>query len=194
MGLPSITNFDISFIERTKSNLDEYRGKYEFTMLLNSLFGMIVVPKESKDKRMFTFDFLSMKLNEFSVFSTIFGAKSHRVIKEGREVDFRKFYWLSDRGKTVDFKDVTVNAFLSRMRHGVAHFGFTPIACPDNRNEWCGVIIKNWRDDKQGNGTKKENLNFEVCLMQSEIRVLADFISQKYLDSTKPRKGRPARI
>lgn len=185
MALPSITNFDISFIKRTKSNLDDYRGEYEFTMLLNSLFGMIVVPKESKDKREFTFDFMSKTLGEFSVFCTIFREKSHRVINDGREVNFPKFFWLSDRGNTVDFKDITVDAFLSRMRHGVAHFGFTPIACPDKKDEWCGIIVKNCREDKQGDGTKNENLNFEVCLMQSEVKSLAEFISRKYMQTAK---------
>lgn len=194
MGLPSITNFDISFIERTKSNLEDYKGEFDFTMLLNSLFGLIVVPKESREDRQFTFDFLSKKLNEFKVLDDIFREQSHRVIKDGKGVEFPKFFWLSDKDIKFEFKDVTVDALLSRMRHGVAHFGFTPIACPERQSEWCGVIVENWRENKQGDGTSRKTLNFQMCLLQSEIRVLADFISQKYLDSTRPKKGRPAKL
>lgn len=58
MGLPSsVEYFDISFIKRTSRNLKNYKGHFEFTMLLNSLLGLVVVPHERKDKKGFTFDF-----------------------------------------------------------------------------------------------------------------------------------------
>lgn len=177
MSLPSIANFDVSFIERTKTNLDDYAGKYEFTMLLNSLLGLVIVPKESKDKRKFTFDFLSKKLSEFSEFRSIFEQKSHHVIKDNKEVDFPKLYWLSDTDNEIDFGDITVDAFLSRLRHGVAHFGFMPIACPDKKDDWCGIVIRNCRQDQKN--------NFEVCFMQDEIKALAEFIARKYTETVK---------
>jgi hypothetical protein len=53
MGLPSVEHFDISFVMRTLENLKNYRGNYEFTMLLNSLLGLIVVPNERSASRSF---------------------------------------------------------------------------------------------------------------------------------------------
>lgn len=39
-------DFSRNFIERTKINLQEYRGRYEVTHLINSCLGLIVIPKE----------------------------------------------------------------------------------------------------------------------------------------------------
>lgn len=82
MGLPSIENFDISFIKRTSENLTNYKGDYEFTMLLNSLLGLIVVPNESKDGRKFNFDFWSKKLTDFPELNAIFTKRQRGYGKE----------------------------------------------------------------------------------------------------------------
>ena len=40
------SDFHRSFMERTQKNLKEYRGNYEATHLINSLLGLLIIPKE----------------------------------------------------------------------------------------------------------------------------------------------------
>ncbi|NOT48135.1 MAG: hypothetical protein HOP17_10365 [Acidobacteria bacterium] len=183
MGLPSIENFDVSFIQRTSDNLKDYNGPNDFTMLLNSLLGLIVVPNETSEGREFTFDFLGKSLTEFKELKPIFLKNAERLLKGSEEVEQKKFFWLSRSNNERDVSDITLREFLKRMRNGVAHFGITPIALPESKKEWCGVILRNYREDEQGDGTKTETMNFEVCLMQGELEALADLISQKYLQT-----------
>lgn len=39
-------DFHRSFMKRTQKNLDDYQGEYEATQLINSLLGLLIVPKE----------------------------------------------------------------------------------------------------------------------------------------------------
>jgi hypothetical protein len=39
--------FDHEFILRTKTNLEQYRGDYEVTQLINCMTGMLIIPKET---------------------------------------------------------------------------------------------------------------------------------------------------
>ncbi|WP_161805860.1 HEPN family nuclease [Pedobacter sp. Hv1] len=50
MGYPTIDQFDIKFIERTKQNVASFSGPNKFTHLLNSLIGLIFVPHEFNNK------------------------------------------------------------------------------------------------------------------------------------------------
>ena len=177
MGLPSIENFDASFIYRTSENLKSYNGKYEFTMLLNSLLGLIVVPNESKELRDFTFDFWNKKLTDFDVLKQIFANNSVRVLKKTEEIEQRKFFWLTETNNERPIDDVSVEEFLTRMRHSIAHFGIIPLSKPESKSEWCGVILQNFRED--------EVKNFEVCLMENEIKIFSNFIADKYLATVK---------
>lgn len=185
MGLPSIENFDISFIERTAENLKTPQIPYKFTMLLNSLLGLLVVPNEKSDERKFTFNFLEAKITDFPQLAKVFEGQSILLRSGTEEIEQRKFRWLSKSGNDRVLKDISVRELLRRMRNGIAHFGIVPVATPENKKEWCGVIIRNYRDDVIDNGMKIETLNFETCLMETELAELAEFVSQKYLQTVK---------
>lgn len=173
MGNPSIENFDITFIRRTAKNLKNYKGKFEFTMLLNSLFGLIIFPNEIKRERDFPFEFLTKKLKDFEEFNQIFSKQNEIVFNGKSEIPQKKFYWLSDKNNECVMDNVEVGSFFTRMRHGIAHSRITPVSKPENKKIWSGVILINKR-------TKDQTKNFEVCLMEDEIRILANFISSEY--------------
>lgn len=40
------TRFEISFVERTLENLENYKGKYEVTDLINNCLGLIIIPRQ----------------------------------------------------------------------------------------------------------------------------------------------------
>lgn len=42
-----LSNFDRSFHEHTLAIVDEYKGEYDATLLINCLLGLLVLPKES---------------------------------------------------------------------------------------------------------------------------------------------------
>lgn len=44
--MTEINKFDQDFIKRTKQNLEDYKGDYEFTQLINSCLGLIILPFE----------------------------------------------------------------------------------------------------------------------------------------------------
>lgn len=68
MGYPTIQNFDIVFVKRTLENTENYNGEYTFTMLVNSLLGLIILPNEYNIKglRNYKFDFLNQSVTTFT--------------------------------------------------------------------------------------------------------------------------------
>jgi hypothetical protein len=172
MSRPTIENFDISFIKRTSRNLKKYRGKYEFTMLINSLLGLLVVPNEQADRKGFEIGFLKNKLTNYPKLEAIFTKPTEKLDRDGVEMEQEKFLWLSGTNVPRPIGEISLGEFLTRMRHGIAHFGIVPVAAPERKKEWCGIILRNCRED----GT----LNFEICLMEEEIRCLAAVISYEF--------------
>ena len=174
MSFPSIENFDVSIISRTKHNLENYQDKYEFTMLLNSLLGLLIIPNEcavteySGKKRKFSFDFLEKNILYFKEIKNIFSQKSFVHIRDGREVNDEKMTWTSSKGKGKTLEDITLGQILRRMRNGVAHFGFEPLKTDGT---WSGIVISNVKDKK---------LNFRIHLTETELRTFALFIANKY--------------
>lgn len=174
MASPSIQYFDISFIERTLENLKKYEGKYDFTMLLNSLLGLLVVPNEYNiaKKRRFKYPFLNEKISKFSSIKEIFKNKSYSFLdKDKKEINQYKFRWLDDNKNVLTINDITLESFLRRIRNGIAHFGITPVK---EDSLWIGIIIRNY---------KNREMNMEVYFEEDELRTFALFIAEKYLET-----------
>ena len=47
--------FDVEFILRTKKIISDYKGKYNITLLLNCLLGLVILPSEYYNRRRKTF-------------------------------------------------------------------------------------------------------------------------------------------
>jgi hypothetical protein len=178
MGYPSKQNFDLTHIKRTKQNLEEYEGKYDFTMLLNSLLGLIILPNEFnvKGQREYSFDFLEHKVTNFSELSQIFKISEIILCDEtGKEVQQNKFYWLSKSNNKLNPSEIKLSELLNRIRNGIAHFGIIPTK---DRDIWEGLIIRNYPENNNEH-------NFEVYLTQQELKQFALFIANKYLETVK---------
>lgn len=178
MGYPTVKNFDISFIKRTLENLEKTNSEFEFTMLVNSLLGLLILPNEYniKDKREYNFDFLNKEITYYSSLKDIFKIQEINLMDENnKECKQSKFYWLDNSGKKINPDNITLGNLIKRVRNGIAHFGIIPTK---DKDQWEGIIIRNYpnRDD---------TFNMEIYLTKHELETFAKFIANKYLNTAK---------
>lgn len=179
MASPSIQNFDISFIERTLKNLEEYKGEYDFTLLLNSLLGLLILPNEFNIKgvREYNFNFLEEKITKYTDLKDIFFIKDITLINEdNKEYIQKKFYWSNNNKNKLNPEDIKLADLINRIRNGVAHFGIIPTKDGD---KWKGIIIRNYPEKKSG------YFNMEIYFEEKELKTFAEFIAKKYLKTIK---------
>jgi len=100
------SDFYLCFMERTQQNLDSYEGGYDATQLLNSLLGLLIVPKEK------LFDQIpDTSLNELS--PSEWGDVSSWVTQ-------------NINGDLGHGNTSTLRQFVRKLRNSVAHFHITP--------------------------------------------------------------------
>ena len=180
MGYPTIQNFDIVFVKRTLENIENYNGEYTFTMLVNSLLGLIILPNEYNIKglRNYKFDFLNQSVTTFTELLPIIKNDIHKFSDDsGKEIMIDKFLWLSAAKNKKKNKDIKLSEFLRRLRNGIAHFGIIPTK--DN-DVWKGIIIRNYTSRN-----KQFYCNFQLYLEESELRILSNFIANKYIANVR---------
>jgi len=169
MGYPTVSNFDNVFIQRTLDNLDgEIKNSY--THLINSLLGLVILPRQwicqkkrkvdSFDKKLAEFDDLNF-LKEISTF----------VDENNKEQSVSKL-----TGNKA-FEEMKVIELTNRIRNSLAHLNIRPTKESDS---WAGVIFRNYSSDKEA-GTWSDNYNFQLYLTMSEIKLFSVFISNLYL-------------
>ena len=175
MSFPSVENFDISFIERTRYNLENYKEANDFTMLINSLLGLLLVPNECivEGKRKFVFDFLNKKIADFSQLKIIFDEIQFIYTENGREHNTDRLSWTTATGIQKKAPEITFGQFIRRLRNGVAHFGFKPLKTD---GQWSGIVVTN---------QKKGSVNFQLFLTQAELRTIAYLIANQYIKQLK---------
>jgi len=182
MGAISVKNFDVSFIFRTKEIIekyDNYSGELEFTLLINSLVGLLILPKEfsKQKKRKFNYEFLQQRLNKFTLLNSIFTKDVVKIyLESGEAYNQKKFSFKSGINQNeILTPNITVGELLGRIRNGIAHMHITPTQFD---GKWDGVIIKNYK----WNSTW---CNFETYMTYEELRNFALFIAGKYKTSIK---------
>jgi hypothetical protein len=185
MGYPTVENFDIAFVKRTRKNLDDLRDgvpvQNDFTMLLNSLLGLVIVPNEIniKGRREFHENPFDKPLAEFPVLKAILEGPNAKIeTEEGDIYTQRKFGWFTVRRKQRSVAEVTLGQFLRRVRNGVAHFGIMPTKHGANR--WKGIIVKNFPSK-----TDPTFCDFEMYLEQDEIEKIARLIADEFLNNAR---------
>jgi hypothetical protein len=177
MGYPTIDKFDIKFIERTKENLSEFKPSYNFTHLINSLVGLIIIPNEfnKKGKRTFKFDFLNKPISDYKTLSRIFTGEVTLINEQGNKFQQRKFFTKDKNENPKTIEETTIGELVRLFRNGIAHSNITPVA--DGLN-WKGIIVKNFKSAAK---EKVDDYNFEAYLSQNELLQFATFIASEYL-------------
>jgi hypothetical protein len=166
----AIREYKLEFPKRTIHLLNSFRSqqvdyKYDVTLMMNCLLGLIVVAVENSDRD---------KLMPGKVDDGLLAELPHRVkIKRGKN-------GLQEVDK--DFlKSLNKLELLQKIRNGIAHQNITGL---NENGIWAG--IKLWNIDKAG------DVNFEMRLSTEQLYNLATYISRHYfkkLDNKKHGKA-----
>lgn len=119
MGIPE-GKYDIELISRTKSLIQNYKGKYNLTLLMNGILSLIVLPQQH-NSRIRRLPFMNQELNDIPEINFILNSPNFTF-------DRRNF--------NNDLKNL-----LNRIRNGIAH---QRIEAVSENNKWKGVIIEDY--------------------------------------------------
>jgi hypothetical protein len=100
-----LSHFEHSFVENTLALVDSYEGKYDATILVNCLLGLLVVPKES---------FLDVIPEEPLSSLKKWGINPDSIRNPGRPTKKNP-------------NPETLRGLVTNLRHAVAHFNIRPI-------------------------------------------------------------------
>lgn len=178
MGYPTIDQFDVKFIERTKTNVLEFDSPNKFTHLINSLVGLIFIPCEfhKKKRKTYKIDFLNKPISEYKELIELFSGEVMLANEQGQPFKQLKFFRKDDNNNHISIENTLVGDLVRLFRNGIAHSNITPIS---EGEYWKGIIVKNYANSKK---EKRNDFNFEVYLNQNELKLFALFIADKYLD------------
>ena len=155
------------FIQRTKTNLqriDEIAANendveaYEFTQLMNSLFGLLIVPFERFSNKKEAE--LKDKIGYSAILNLINSIDVHTTYDHDRD----------SKGK------LRVYNFIRHLRNALAHLGNDGVLFLDKEDKLIGTIFCDHLDDED------KNLHEEFCveLDLDELRELVDNITKMY--------------
>ncbi len=171
MGYPTVSDFDREFIRRTLENLN-CQVTNKFTHLMNSLLGLIILPRQWNIQGRREPEFLNRNILEFEELRflnepTFFQDDNHNEI-ETKKFDF----------KHKKIEDTKLVELLDKMRHTIAHQSIRPTRDGEN---WRGVIFRSYQTDQRVSKWG-EDYNLQLYLTMSEISEFTRFIATKYLE------------
>ena len=178
MGYPTVANFDKIIIERTKENLDNSSYANDFTQLLNSLFGLIILPNQMQIQGKRDFAFFDTKISDYDKLEFLLKDTEYTILDEKKGGKFEEIKIRKLIHKHTHLNNIKISEFIERMRNAVAHNGIRPTK---DGNNWGGIIIRSYNKDKHifkwG-----DNYDFQLFLTQSELKEICNFLTNKYLD------------
>lgn len=163
----AIKEYEIEFPSRTIHLLESFRNghidyKYDVTLLMNCLLGLIVVAVENSDREK-----LMPGLVDKGLLSVL--PKKVKVIRGLNGLTEVDSIYLSKLNKI---------EFLKKLRNGIAHQHIKGL---NDHGIWAG--IKLWNINNIG------VINFEMTLTTQELYSLAKYIAEHYLKKTKKKKN-----
>jgi hypothetical protein len=157
MGSIKNETFDIQFIERTKKIIENYKGTYNITLLLNCLLGLIVLPSEFyKRKSRNFFDVEIDKIQELDELTVNIYFKPTKRKRDNT--------WVEDKK--------SLKNLIKKVRNGVSH---QQIECVDDNGLWDRVIIRDF------NLYNNNNLELEISWTPKQLKIFALFVADSYL-------------
>lgn len=195
MGYPKIKKFDKRLIERTIQNLDDYKGNFEFTHLINSLLTLIVLPHEYCKRghlHLINDSFLKQKVFEVKEIKDFFIGCKELTTED--DVNYNQERLILKSGKLAKNKNkLSLDQLLRKLRNGIAHHNIRPARNDDIRSQsensyWKGVIIRSYRSGTHGEKDASdwnENFTIEVYFDYQDLKTFSKFIAQKYLENIR---------
>lgn len=170
MGYPTISQFDVNFIQRTQENLKcEVTNRY--THLMNSLLGLIVLPRQYFEQGKTNKAFYKLKILEIPELSFLKGYTTYND-EFGMNINIKK---LEDKHRQVE--ELTVGALMARLRNCIAHQSIRPTS---EHNEWKGMIFRNYSSERRS-AAWQDNYDLQVYVTMEELKRLCDYLTDNYL-------------
>lgn len=174
MGNPTINNFDINIISRTIENLD-VNVPNTFTHLLNSLLGLIVLPRQWNIQGRRDIEHFNKPLNEYNELN-YFNDITYYDDDNQNNVQTKVLELKPDERTTITLKSV-----IDKLRHSIAHQSIRPTKEGDS---WKGVIFRTYRNDTD-TSLWNDNYNLQLYLTQDQLERFVKFVATTYLEETK---------
>jgi hypothetical protein len=154
-----IASFHREFVTRTQEILRGYKGKREFTNLVNCALGLIILPHEQMGRQGLTQGIWGKKIDE---------------VPQCRNMAIGLFEPIKDWG---EFYPKTLGYFLKKVRNGFGHGLVTPI---NQGEKWVAITVENYFPSKDALGAKQD---LQVTFTMPQLRDFALFIADEYLKS-----------
>ena len=123
MGYPTVALFDKEFIERTKEIVQTYtQQNREFTLLINCLLGLLVLPNEYiiKNKLKETERF-KQKIEFFPKNIKKIFADSITICQDNNEIQMKKCIFCTNKGYEKSSLQIPFSELLGKLRNSIAH-------------------------------------------------------------------------
>ena len=175
MGYPKIADFDKTIIKRTKENLKNAAIKYDFTQLLNSLLGLIVVLHQMKVQGKRKMAFFEKKISDYKKLD--FLKDKDTFNDEQKNQSFKEITTEKLIRQYIKYDKIKIEDLIECMRNGIVHYGIRPTKDGD---DWEGIVIRNYTKDNQI-PKWSDNYKFQIYLTQSELKELCILLTDEYL-------------
>jgi hypothetical protein len=171
MGYPTVAQFDRVFVQRTKDILDGIFSNHEFTLQINCLLGLLILPNEYiKKKKLMKTDQFEGTIDSFQErIKKIFSEDEITLFQDEREFRMNKCTFWTNKGNKKNALYVPFSELLAKLRNSIAHFNIQPTRFND---AWDGVILENIN--------KEKITTMKLYLTKAELKALVDFIIEKY--------------
>ncbi len=178
MGYPKIAKFDKEFASRTLANVENFEHTNSFTHLINSLIGLIIIPRQFNltKARKYKVDFLKINIADCPEICALFDGEEELIDEAGTKYKQPKFFF-KDKNGARTINDTNVGELVSLFRHGIAHSNITPVS-DDSGVHWKGIIVKNYKNQSD---EKNGDYNFQTFLDQDGLRHFATYIAKQYV-------------
>lgn len=170
MGYPTISQFDKQFISRTIANLNA-KVENTFTHLVNSLLGLIILPRQWNIQGKRTPEFFNNKIIEFTELNFL---KEVTTFTDEKYAN-HEISKLSFRGK--EYNEITLKEIIDKLRHSIAHQSIRPT---QEDKDWKGIIFRSYPNDSIA-AEWKDNYSMQLYLTQSELKTLVLLVAQRYI-------------
>ena len=153
------SDFHIEIIERTQKLIENYNSENEFSLLVNCLFSLIIIPNENNKK--LKLEYLKKDLKDIETINDILLEIEYKFNPTHRDKNTRQFV---DSPKTF-------GCFLKKLRNSITHTNTRPI---NHNGKWMSL---NFIDVNIYNNN---NIELDLTLTYNQIKIIAIYISNEF--------------
>ena len=157
-----MNDLDINFVKRTQRIIKDYEGDLEYSLLINCMLGLILLPVEvNKQKQL---SFLQHNINDIDIIQSIFSKDKKHIFNPTK---------YNKKSKVYENVPKSLLTFIIHLRNSFAHF--SNARANNQEGEWISVRLKDI------NIYNKDNVELEITIEKDDLKILAMFLSNEYI-------------